>query len=820
MYYKIKEAEFTKQTYKSSNEQIIKTLLQEKEHNKMLNTKIIENELRNAKLLKDRDEKIKRFDEKIKDLSRNLSYTPKNLLTLSPPKSPLINKSVSLETENINLKQELETMKKNLNKSNGVNQRKSPTKNEKIVDSLKISLKTIPEKDESLLHSEVSLKLSSFSVSTMNSIGVQTEDLNLEKEKENITDPRTSLEILPSFNNNLANITEMIASHHDDPIGKMLQKSMENIENEMLQSFKVSNLEESGILLRKHTNSNQRKNKDQIIENLSKRIKELENLINNLPNRISGKEEKTQKSILRNPEGEHTFRSRGPSLNHTSMKAIQFRMDETLENNSEKNTAIDGYLKKEKFDFDVIKEDEKENRASVAFDLGPRKKSIAMTSEQLKKEEISDFVVPPPPLLFGGPPPIPNLASLCNKEPEGPVKEKKEPKVPMKQICWTCVNPTKIEYTVWERINENQVLYDAEDLEKQFTSKRPDKKQNNIKATNPNIKVTLLSLNKSKNISIALSKLKMSLSAISEAAFKLDQTVLKLNVVGSLLEACPKEEEINLVSSYDGDRAQLDLPEQFVLEIKTVPGFRFRLEALQFFLTYKELVEDFTLKSEKLTDLFENILENDKFQLLLKYTLALGNYFNGVGQRGGAFGFKLDAFDKLVDMKSVDGKKTFLAYLIELIEKNTGEAFIDCNEDLKIYDVGRKLPISQLIIDLGDIKKGLMLVNEAINSKTESPFDNVEYFFSDFARVLKTNIQEFDDMIEELESLYTKICEFYCEDQKETPSDVFVEKIFKIWTACKKAKTNIVKEKETMKKEEIRIKKMEEKAKGFFLNIN
>ena len=145
MYYKIKEAEFTKQTYKSSNEQIIKTLLQEKEHNKMLNTKIIENELRNAKLLKDRDEKIKRFDEKIKDLSRNLSYTPKNLLTLSPPKSPLINKSVSLETENINLKQELETMKKNLNKSNGVNQRKSPTKNEKIVDSLKISLKTIPE---------------------------------------------------------------------------------------------------------------------------------------------------------------------------------------------------------------------------------------------------------------------------------------------------------------------------------------------------------------------------------------------------------------------------------------------------------------------------------------------------------------------------------------------------------------------------------------------------------------------------------------------------------------------------------------------------
>ena len=127
------------------------------------------------------------------------------------------------------------------------------------------------------------------------------------------------------------------------------------------------------------------------------------------------------------------------------------------------------------------------------------------------------------------------------------------------------------------------------------------------------------------------------------------------------------------------------------------------------------------------------------------------------------------------------------------------------------------MPISQLIIDLGDIKKGLVIVSEAIKSKSANPFDNVEYFFSDFERVLKTNIQEFEDLIEELETLYQKICEFYCEDPHETPSDVFVEKVFKIWTACKKAKMSIVKEKEMLKKEELRIKKMEEKAKSIFL---
>ena len=109
-----------------------------------------------------------------------------------------------------------------------------------------------------------------------------------------------------------------------------------------------------------------------------------------------------------------------------------------------------------------------------------------------------------------------------------------------------------------------------------WRSKRTDKKQENInKTVNPNVKVTFLPLTRIKNISIALSKLKMSLSKISEAAaIKLDQSVLKLNVVGSLLEACPKKRSLiwSAVIVMKEDKAQLDLPEQFVLEIKGFLG--------------------------------------------------------------------------------------------------------------------------------------------------------------------------------------------------------------------------------------------------------
>ena len=806
--------------YKNTNEQIISNFLKEKEINKNLNQKILENEVRNAKLIKDRDDRIKRYDEKIKDLSRNLSYssTSKSMQPSKDRKNASEYNISTLELENMTLKQELINLKRNSNKSNGFNA-KTENKNKTSIKLEKqysenlsnLPLRVIPEKDELNINSEQSLKLSSCS---FNSTAVQTDSVSIEKEEEQ-EENKTNLEILPSFNKNLSNINDILSNSKDNPIGELLLKSMSNIKNEVwanLNSHNISNLEESGIVLHKHTGF--QKNKDQIIEMLTKRIKELENMINNIPNRSSEKNDKSPKSILKNCETDFTGRHKTSSINNTSFKSIQFKFDEN--DSTYPKIKIEG-------NSDTIKEDDNEIRTSV-LDSMPRKYSIVITNDQLLNEEKGidgqnkkNIFTPPPPLLLI--PPSPNFLTLLTPKNEGPMKEKKSPRVPMKQICWTAVNPNNITNTVWEIINENDVKYDIEEIESQFTSKRPDKKLE-PKTSVQIAKVTLLSMNRSKNISIALSKLKLSLSAISEAAIKMDLYVLNLNVIGSLLEACPKEEEINLVTNYDGDKSLLELPEQFVLEIKNVPGFKVRLEALQFYLTYKELVEDFSLKTDKLTDLFENILENEKLYLLLKYTLALGNYFNGSGTRGGAFGFKLDAFDKIVDMKSIDGKKTFLSYIIELIEKNTESSFIDSNEDLKIYEIGRKLPISQLECDLTDIKKGMNLLVEAMKTKSDNPFDNVEYFFNDFMIVLKTNIVEFDNIMSMLQDLYKKICGFYCEDPIETSSDTFVEKIFKIWTACKKAKTANVKEKELLKKEEIRLKKLEEKSKGFHLFLN
>lgn len=53
----------------------------------------------------------------------------------------------------------------------------------------------------------------------------------------------------------------------------------------------------------------------------------------------------------------------------------------------------------------------------------------------------------------------------------------------------------------------------------------------------------------------------------------------------------------------------------------------------------------------------------------MEYALAAGNYMNGQSVRGGAYGFKFDMMEKLVDVKTTDNKQNLLMFIIEQCEK-------------------------------------------------------------------------------------------------------------------------------------------------------
>lgn len=86
----------------------------------------------------------------------------------------------------------------------------------------------------------------------------------------------------------------------------------------------------------------------------------------------------------------------------------------------------------------------------------------------------------------------------------------------------------------------------------------------------------------------------------------------------------------------------------------------------------------------------------------------MGNYLNGQSNRGGAYGFKLDNIEKLLDVKTQDNKRNLLMYVLTQV----GDLHISIAEtEIEQYDILSKLPISQLTIDLNEIKRGTIKIH-------------------------------------------------------------------------------------------------------------
>lgn len=52
----------------------------------------------------------------------------------------------------------------------------------------------------------------------------------------------------------------------------------------------------------------------------------------------------------------------------------------------------------------------------------------------------------------------------------------------------------------------------------------------------------------------------------------------------------------------------------------------------------------------------DKIRDDESIKELLTYCLAIGNFLNGTSNKGDAWGFKLESFERTTDTKSLDGK--------------------------------------------------------------------------------------------------------------------------------------------------------------------
>ncbi len=198
-------------------------------------------------------------------------------------------------------------------------------------------------------------------------------------------------------------------------------------------------------------------------------------------------------------------------------------------------------------------------------------------------------------------------------------------------------------------------------------------------------KPSLLLPSRQQNINIVLSKLRLAPIDIAEAMISYNEKILRPNTCDLLLSILPSESEINQVDSFEGDPMSLADSDQFVLMMKTCPGYDHRVKSILFKNIYRKDFEEISARIAEFDIAFNFIAKNNNFHRWLEIILAYGNYLNGTSNRGGAYAFRLDILSKLAELKSNDNKKNLLLYLVEYIG--------DVLREEELINIGSKLEI-------------------------------------------------------------------------------------------------------------------------------
>uniref|UniRef100_A0AAX7VQR7 FH2 domain-containing protein n=1 Tax=Astatotilapia calliptera TaxID=8154 RepID=A0AAX7VQR7_ASTCA len=285
-----------------------------------------------------------------------------------------------------------------------------------------------------------------------------------------------------------------------------------------------------------------------------------------------------------------------------------------------------------------------------------------------------NICVPPalPGALGSLPPPLPlGLYSLGLTQEKPPRKALLEPPRPMKPLYWTRIQlHTKKDMSsslVWETIEEPNV--DFQEFVELFSKTAVKEKKQPLSDTITKSKakqvVKLLNNKRSQAVGILMSSLHLDMKDIHHAILNLDNTVVDLETLQALYENRAQQEELDKIekhikSTKDKENAKpLDKPEQFLYQLTLIPNFNSRVFCILFQSSFCECMSSITRKLDTLQRVCKVMKK------ILGLILAFGNFMNGGNRtRGQADGFSLDILPKLKDVKSSDGMKSLLSYIV------------------------------------------------------------------------------------------------------------------------------------------------------------
>uniref|UniRef100_A0A8C9W7T2 Formin-like 3 n=1 Tax=Scleropages formosus TaxID=113540 RepID=A0A8C9W7T2_SCLFO len=439
---------------------------------------------------------------------------------------------------------------------------------------------------------------------------------------------------------------------------------------------------------------------------------------------------------------------------------------------------------------------------------------------------------PAPPLLPPPPPPLPSTSGILGiPPPVAPplpgtspcvvlspglsairIKKPIKTKFRLPVFNWTALKPNQIKGTVFSEIDDERVLkeLDLDKFEELFKTKAQGsamdvscvKSKVSHKGKN---KVTLLDVNRSKNLAITLHKAGKTTEEICRAIQTFDLKALPVDFVECLMRFLPTEAESKLLRQYERERRpleQLAEEDRFMLHFNKIERLTQRMTIMAFVGNFADNVSMLMPQLNAIIAASVSVKASSKLKRMLEIILALGNYMNS-SKRGSVYGFKLQSLDLLLDTKSTDRMITLLHYIALVVKEKYPELANFFNE-LHFVEKAATVSLENVLLDVRELGQGMELIRRECGLHDQA----VLRTFLQSSEPQLVTLQKDSKMAEEA---FSNVVLYFGENPKTTPPSVF----FPVFVRFVKSYKEAVEDNEQRKKREeaVRERQLAQEAK-------
>lgn len=428
---------------------------------------------------------------------------------------------------------------------------------------------------------------------------------------------------------------------------------------------------------------------------------------------------------------------------------------------------------------------------------------------------------PPPPPSVPLPPPPPPLMGSSAVDSSVKIRKKVQTKYKLPTFNWVALTPNQVRGTVFSQLDDEKLMdaLDFSEFEEQFkiggrkstSGSRlsssliggvPDKNgaaptENdstdgsvafNSRRSRKAEKVSLLNTNRLRNIAISLRKMGgRPVGEVVTAINQLDLNMLPLDLVELLQRMIPTDEEMKEYKRFDadgGNASSLTDEDQYLLTLSRVGRVSNKLAIMAFMSNFPDLLQSIQPQIQAVVSAANSVVDSSRLRQVLEVVLAFGNYMNS-GRRGAAYGFRLQALDQLLEVRSADRSQSLMHHVVRAVAQQRPDA-VTFSAELRFIDKASQVALENVLTDVQELEKGVKLARRESELR-QNLGPELREVLSQFMSTAEGKYSQVMNETKAAKEAFNKVAEYFGETPRTIATNVLFSVISRFCRAFKKA---------------------------------